>query len=373
MKYLVNSLVLLASLCIGIAKADRLAPQSPSADMLKSMSLHNVSASLRYEALSAREQSDIVPFAEYETTGYLFFSDSNYRGNIAKGMKRILAENLPADVTLVIYTQSTSKSYQRDLFNTYSNYIPAERLRILEVPRSGRNDFWTRDNLPVPVWNQGQFSLVDAQYYYNFEPDAFLKELFGVSMTSHPFFFEGGNFIANAKGDCIVVNRKRSYPGGVSDTGAIPDAVFSDHYGCKNLIRLKHLKGIGHSDEVVKFMSDNVVVTDTHQYVAELESHGFEVHMLPEPDRNYETYANSLLVNDVLFVPVFSESGDKKAIEIYKNINPNWKIVEVPSRRLATRGQGGVHCITMNYPPGSLERMGHSLGGKLLSGADLAL
>jgi hypothetical protein len=62
------------------------------------------------------------------------------------------------------------------------------------------------------------------------------------------------------------------------------------------LIRLKHLKGIGHSDEVVKFMTDSIVLTDTEEYVDILESHEFEVISVPEPDRKYETYINSLIV-----------------------------------------------------------------------------
>ena len=62
------------------------------------------------------------------------------------------------------------------------------------------------------------------------------------------------------------------------------------------MIRLKHLKGIGHSDEVVKFMTDSIVLTDTEEYVDILESHEFEVISVPEPDRKYETYINSLIV-----------------------------------------------------------------------------
>ena len=119
-------------------------------------------------------------------------------------------------------------------------------------------------------------------------------------------------------GECIVVNRKKAYSGGVSDTAAIPDAIFKNHYGCKKLTRFKKLKGIGHADEVVKFISDDVIVTDTPEYVKKLKALGYKVHMLPEPDLNFETYANALQVNNTLFVPSFGETGDKKAANIYQ-------------------------------------------------------
>ncbi len=298
-------------------------------------------------------RENVRPFFEYGETGYLVFSDDDY-GGIARDMKKQIAQNLPAGVGLIIYTQSSNKNYHQQLLNTYAAYMPRERIRIAPVPRSGANDFWSRDNTPVPVFSAGARSLVDALYYYNFEPDDFFGRLFNAPVAKHRYFFEGGNMVANALGDCIVVNRRQSYPGGVSDTAAIPDEVFLNKYGCHSLTRLPHLKGIGHSDEVVKFMSDNVIVTDTHQYVQTLQQKGFQVVLLPEPDLDYETYVNSLQVNDVLYVPVFGERGDAAAVEAYRRVNPALKIVTINSRRLATQGQGGIHCITMNYPPGPL-------------------
>ncbi len=341
-------------------------PQSPDADTLKQMALHNQEMAKFEPVISEFDRaSDVRPFAEYHNTGYIFFNDDDYRG-YAREIKETIARKIPADVTLVVYSTSSNKSYLGQLKSKYTQYIDPARLVILQIPPSGSNNFWTRDNLPLPVWTDDNFTLVDARYYYNFEPDSFLTSLFASLSTKHDYFFEGGNFTANARGECIVVNRRRSYPGGISDTAAIPDSVFRNQYGCNKLIRFKHLKGIGHSDEVVKFMTDDIVVTDTHEYVAELEEAGYEVHMLPEPDRRFETYVNSLQVNDVLFVPVFGESGDSKAIEVYESLNLGLEIVPINTRNLATRGQGGIHCITMNYPPAPLAQIVRSVGGTFI-------
>ncbi len=339
-------------------------PHGFTPEQLKTMSEHNLALAQEERSLGIignRSRAQILPFAEYQTTGYVVFNDDDYFG-AAEEIKNLIAQNLPAQTTLLVYTTSASKQHQQQLFAKYSQYLPADRLKILQVPSTGSNNFWTRDNLPLPVWDSSQFSLVDARYYYNFEPDVFFKNLFNVSLTNHKYFYEGGNFMANSRGDCMVVNRKRSYPGGVSDTAAIPDDVFKSLYGCKTLIRFKHLKGIGHADEVVKFMSDDVVFTDTPQYVPQLEKAGFQVVLLPEPELDYETYINSLQVNDTIFVPVFGEAGDKIAIEAYKKLG--LKVIPVPTRELATDGQGGIHCITMNYPPASLQKMTRLLGAQ---------
>lgn len=336
--------------------------------MLKAAAEHNVKqAELERSQLGPvfgqRSNDVIVPFAEWEKTGFVAFSDDDYYG-VAEEMKAIIAKNLPVDTHLIVYTQSTSKTYQKDLLNQYSQHIDAARIHILQVPSSGANDFWSRDNLPVPIWKNGKLALADARYYYNFEPDTFFGKIFGADIMKHNYFYEGGNFMANSKGDCLVVNRKKAYPGGVSDTAAIPDDVFKNTYGCKTLIRFKHLKGIGHADEVVKFINDTVVLTDTASYKPILEKAGFTVVMLPEPDLNYETYINSLIVNDVVYVPVFDEAGDQEAIDAYEAAG--FKVVTIPTQDLATQGQGGIHCITMNYPPTTLQAIADSMKAKIV-------
>lgn len=325
----------------------------PSAEQLKAISEHNAQMAAFTRAFPKKKRAGTTtPFYEHSQTGFVVFSDEDFYG-VADEMKAIVAKNLPAGVKLVVYTESTNKQYQKQLETAYTKHISKDRLIILQVPSSGTNNFWSRDNLPMPVFENGKFALVNARYYYNFEPDAFFSQLFGVNLLSHNYFWEGGNFMVNSKGNCIVVNRKKAYPGGVSDTGAIPDSIFKDNYGCKTLLRLKHLKGIGHADEVVKFVNDTDILTDTPEYKTQLEQAGFKVHMLPEPDLNYETYANSLIVNDTVFVPVFGEQGDQKALQMYAAFG--FKVVGVPSRELATQGQGGIHCITMNYPEASLQ------------------
>lgn len=351
--------------------AQSLPVQGGTPEMLRAISEHNVQQAKADQAardllgpLGKSVSADsLSPFYEYDKTGFIAFSDDDFYG-IAEDMKITVAKNLPNDADLIVYTQSTSKGHHSDLINYYSQYIEKARIHILQVPQSGSNDFWSRDNLPLPVWKNGNLALADARYYYNFEPDAFLGKVFGAEVLKHNYFLEGGNFMANGKGDCLVVNRKKSYPGGVSDTAAIPDDIFKNIYGCKTLTRFKHLKGIGHADEVVKFMTDSTVLTDTIEYKPILEKAGFTVVMLPEGQQKFETYANSLIVNNTVFVPVFNQSNDQKALNVYSAFG--LKVVPVQSSELATQGQGGIHCITMNYPPTTLQAIAKSMNATII-------
>jgi agmatine/peptidylarginine deiminase len=337
--------------------AQGLALHGPTDAQIDAMALHNQNIA-RTQPVHSGLRSNILPFAEYTPTGYIVFNDDDYSG-MAKNIKNQIAANLPAGVTLIVYTQSSDKSYQKSILNAYSKFLDASRIKVLQVNQSGANDFWSRDNLPIPVLDGGNLSLVDARYYYNFEPDAYIADLFGVNLDAHNYFYEGGNFMANSRGDCLMVNRKRNYPGGTSDTASIPDDIFKTKYGCKTITRFKHLKGIGHADEVVKFMSDDVVFTDTPEYKAILEQKGFTVYLLPEADRDFETYINSLIVNDTVFVPTFGESHDQQVMDTYKSLG--FKVVGINTRALATGGQGGIHCLSMNYPVAPLKNIAHLL------------
>ena len=101
--------------------ANDFARKGPSSEQIEQMALHNQFQSIGDFDTGSRNSS-VIPFAEYNTTGYLFFSDSDYYG-MAKNIKETLAKNLPTGVDLVVYTQSRNKSFMNNLFRTYEKHI----------------------------------------------------------------------------------------------------------------------------------------------------------------------------------------------------------------------------------------------------------
>jgi len=292
------------------------------------------------------------PFADYEKTGYLIMSaDFNFDSGPGK---LEMARNLPADATLVIFASSADPATKERVLSAYESVVPRSRIKLIALPNASQG-FWARDGIPVPVFsNAGKFGVVDAVYGHRFEPDTEIARLFHAGLEKHEFYFEGGNFKANAAGDCVMVNHGAHVK--------IPDDIFTSLYGCRQLIRLPFVDGIGHVDEHVSFISDKVIVTDLPEYKDILQGKGFTVHMLPKPSGPYETYANSLIMDGKVIVPVFGRPTDEQALAVYRSLG--LKATGGSSNTLSNRGQGSLHCITMVYPKVSATELMKALGGK---------
>ena len=289
------------------------------------------------------------PYADYEKTGYLIMSSLlNFNSQHAKlEMARIL----PADAILVIFTDSSSAQAKEEILTAYGSVVPRERIRVVTLPGAG-SGFWARDGIPVPMLDQGgKLAVVTPRITTVRGRKGWARLQCRVENT---VFFEGGNFQANTKGDCVIVNNDRH--------ATIPGAVFAGMYGCKQLIRLPHIDGIGHIDERVRFINDTTLVTDTPSYKDVLTGKGFTVHMLPRASRPFETYVNSLIMNGKVVVPVFKQATDAAALAVYEGLG--LKAVGGDSIMLSNNGHGSVHCITMTYPKVPMAALLKSMGAK---------
>ncbi|MCB0405497.1 MAG: agmatine deiminase family protein [Bdellovibrionales bacterium] len=286
------------------------------------------------------------PFAEYETARFVLMSGED--GMESKTVKAEIARNLPDGVDFVFLARNgfpTLSQMQQSL----APYLSEDRIHRIDVSTSG-NGLWARDGIPVPVFMEDQsLGVVDARYYHHYEPDTFVAKAFNVPLLSHTYYYEGGNFLADARGNCLLVSRD------------IPNTVFERYYGCKTITKLPHLAGIGHVDERVKLLSDTLALTDRIEYKTALEGLGYTVHLLPNPAGRYETYVNSLLVNGTIFVPTYNEVTDAAAIAKYEEFG--LKVVPIVTKNLSNMGHGSIHCITMTYPEATLEELQLTLDG----------
>ncbi|MCM2268452.1 MAG: agmatine deiminase family protein [Elusimicrobiales bacterium] len=309
--------------------------------------------SIEFDGEETRERK-YRPFADYEAPGYLIMSaDFNFNSSQAK---LLMASKLPADGTLVIFTDYDDAGTKENILRTYEKVVPRSRIKVIALAGAYQG-FWARDGIPVPAIDKaGKLVVVDAVYGHRFEPDAQIAKLFGAGLEKHQYYYEGGNFMANHAGACIMVNHGAHTQ--------IPDSVFTNQYGCSEMIRLPFVDGIGHIDEHVRFISEKVLVTDLPQYKDVLQGKGFTVHMLPKPSGPYETYVNSLIMNDQVIVPVFGRSTDAQALAVYERLG--LKASGADSKALSNQGQGSVHCITMTYPKVPASALLKALGAREL-------
>ncbi len=75
----------------------------------------------------------------------------------------------------------------------------------------------------------------------------------------------------------------------------------------------------------------------------------------PTPSNRYLTYANSLIVNDIVLVPQYSdhddvtEDMDQDAIEVYETALPDHTVIGIDAVDVADEG-GAIHCTTREIP-----------------------
>jgi agmatine/peptidylarginine deiminase len=74
--------------------------------------------------------------------------------------------------------------------------------------------------------------------------------------------------------------------------------------------------------------------------------------MPPHADGIWRSYTNVIFANGVLLVPQYPDVSpelDKKALEVYAGLLPDWKIVGIDARTLITK-RGALHCVSINVP-----------------------
>lgn len=313
----------------------------PSLEQLERAEKHNAEQSARQPLRSLKPQEQVFrPFADHETVGSVFFSVEN-QGESEK-VKREILSHLPEDVKIHFYYPTEYADMVKSALDSFSDFFDLTKVKSLSTVRRGSTSFWARDAIPVPVFlADGRVGGVDAKYYHNYEPDKTIGRQLELPILELGYYNEGGNFLADTAGNCLMVNNER--------VQRMSDDLIREYYGCSQIHRFRHISGIGHIDERVKIISDRVVFTDQQEYVSQLERIGYEVKLLPGRQPRYETYANSLMVNGTVILPIFRVEADQKAIRMYED--EGFKVVPVYVNQLPNSALGSIHCMTMTYPP----------------------
>ena len=201
-------------------------------------------------------------------------------------------------------------------------------------------------------------------------------------MRSSPIVAEGGALEIDDQGHLLttaqcLLNPKRN---GDMPLSSYADA-FSDILGCSKVTVLQHghLEGDdtdGHVDTLVRFTPNTGLVIqacdnrpdDSHfeglkalcnECARELPEH--QQYRLPLPlisnedgDRLPASYANYLICNGAILLPIYGQDEDREAIEIIQKAFPNY-IVEPIDCRVLVKQYGSLHCISMQVPKNTLK------------------
>lgn len=316
------------------------------------------------------------------------------REDLVKGILDAGAKNV-----YVAVSRDSGESKQSSTFSRLQNMLGANfsRVQVLEQEDYGGVTVWARDWSPLgALTRSGKLRLLDLNYYPRRPADDATGRTFagltGIERVSVPVYNEGGNFMINGRGECLMTTRVTDanaevYKDGdmVLDANAVK-SYYGDFAGCKKLNILPRMptEATGHIDMWGKFLSDDLVIVNEISAVtleqsggqnralassiqnflnnraADLQALGYSVKRIPMPlprSGFYRSYTNSLLVNGVALVPQYESRGspDQSMTASYEAAvrkiyeAAGYKIVFIPSDQLIATG-GAVHCVTMQVP-----------------------
>ena len=130
----------------------------------------------------------------------------------------------------------------------------------------------------------------------------------------------------------------------------------------------------GHVDDMTRFVAERTVVTAVEPDPADAnhapladnlarlhawrgrDGHGLSIVTLPMPapvfhgdERLPASYANFLIGNAAVLLPVFDDPNDAVAAETMQRLFPDRRIAPIPARRLVW-GLGACHCLSQQVP-----------------------
>jgi agmatine deiminase len=319
----------------------------------------------------------VRPFAEYEPTQAVLLRPS---GDISGFHKKIIAGIFGHVDRIVVFHSAGQAGKMEDQLSSWDLFDGSIELVDVEITNAN----WTRDYGPLSaVTMDGRVGLIDMRYYHGRAYDdaipSRLAQHWGINVFRPSMSYEGGNFMADPHGTCYAT--EKIYNQNAAHSKAEIQAWMKQYLGCAKLVTLKLPKGLGtgHIDMFCKLMNDTTVILgyyadgvqeengkilDDNEEILEATlneaGEALTVHRLPLPwdtSGTWFTYTNSLVVNDVVLVPVYADFPDleEEALQVYAQARPDLEIVTINSDSIIPAG-GAIHCVTMTVPEGKLEK-----------------
>lgn len=258
------------------------------------------------------------------------------------------------------------------------------------------NDAWVRDHGPIyvvrDVHGRRERALIDWEYnawgnkYPPYDLDNAIPQRiaaeFGEPVFSPGIVMEGGALDVNGRGDLLTTTSCLLNPNRNPQLTQLQiEQHLRDNLGVTNILWLGD--GIvgddtdGHIDDLTRFVSDNTVVTvvdpdpqdanhaPLQENLARLrtlqlaDGRPLRIVELPMPapvifedQRLPASYANFLIANRRVLVPIFGDPQDQPALDTLQRQFPERMVVGIDCRALVW-GLGAIHCLTQQQPAAS--------------------
>ncbi len=269
-----------------------------------------------------------------------------------------------------------------------------ENLILVELPS---NDTWARDHGAITILEDGQPVLLDFVFNgwgLKFAADQdnqltrrlFAKGIFKTKDIRHGgLVLEGGGIESDGQGTLLTTTACLLSPNRNPHLAkAELETQLKTLFGLQRILWLEngHLLGDdtdSHIDTLARFCDVETIAyvqctnpDDPHydslqkmeaelQAFLTLEGQPYRLMPLPLPSpvfaedghRLPATYANFLIINEAVLVPIYDVPEDAEALSLLADCFSNREIITINCRALIEQ-HGSLHCISMQYPAGVL-------------------
>ncbi len=253
------------------------------------------------------------------------------------------------------------------------------------------NDTWARDCSALTIIDEEEDEALLLDFTFTgwggkFDAtqdnamSASIAHLYGAPMKKIDLILEGGGVESNGAGSLLttsecLLNPNRNAHLNKKQT----EEILKKEFGVEQILWLNHGYLAGddtdsHIDTLARFIDTDTIMyvkcddKDDEHYDAlkkmeeelmglrDMDGEPFQLIALPmcspayyEDERLPATYANFLIINDAVLLPIYNDPHDDEAIEICKKAFKGRDVVPIDCSVLI-RQHGSLHCVTMQFP-----------------------
>jgi len=318
---------------------------------------------------------EIINPAEYGRTDGIFMAWAGWDTQLIADIAYSVSQDY---IVFMIVENLTMETQAFDFLQ--SQNVNMENVFFLHDSNISNESMWIRDYAPFFIKEDGAQAIDDFVYgiYNNNDLISYtIADTFDLPIYDSPLIHHGGNHISDGNGMGFVSKNIRNHNLTYSQEEIYEE--FESFFGIDSLIVIEAMggDGTGHIDMFCKLLSDTLFIVgeydeDTFCYpgdrellnelaenfssLTNLDGRQFTVERIPMAPYTYGgpagtinyTYTNSLIVNDLVLVPIYGFDMDEEALDIYQDLMPNHEIIGINSSYIIEYW-GAVHCVTNEY------------------------
>ncbi|MCF7912783.1 MAG: agmatine deiminase family protein [Candidatus Cloacimonetes bacterium] len=334
--------------------------------------LHRVIPGIEDRAIrdNPPEGEEIVSPAEFSHCEGIIISYVNWSTELLHDIARAVADQY---AVYVLVENEIQQAIASD--NLESADVNMENVSFIFFDQISAGSIWIRDSGPFYIYEDGLPAIVD--YYYGLYPGddnipAYCADYFEYPRYESSILHHGGNYISDGNGMAFATTNITQYN---NETISEIQDNFETYMGIDSLVVISTMEndGTGHIDMFCKLLTDNKFIVgyyenaedgfgnnqqilnenaDILDEMTNLYGQDYEVTRIFMPpfvmgglngSITY-TYTNSLIINDIVLVPVYGFDSDAVALEVYESILPDHEIIGINSADII-EWWGAVHCV----------------------------